>query len=249
MIKKLMIAALAVVMVIAGTACTNEAEETATANAEAFMTAVCEGDFETAKTYCTEDAYKETGLGELENISSRVCKALGTKKSKLSKKAQESLDQLGDMLKNDFAVSYEITEVEESKTGVVVKATVTYGFDFLEFEKVKVSDKEIDKITDGYLEKHQEKLLEVYKEKGEDAMMNKIMSDLIPKFIDKYSEKIKALGTHSETVQLTIDKKKGKYIITDVASEGIEKAKKLEEAAKKAEEQAEADGEAETAEN
>lgn len=221
MIKKLIAALLAVTMLLACTACTNEAKETATANAEGFLNALCDGDFETAKAYCTEDAYKATGIGELSNLDARFCKTLGYKKSDLSKEAIASIDELTDYLQKEFVITYKITDVEESKTGVIIKARIEYGFDICEFDKIKISDKECDKIADGYLDKHQDELLEVYRESGEDAMMKEIISDLMPKFIKKYKSKVEKLGTHEDIVQITLDKKKGKYIITNISSDGI----------------------------
>lgn len=224
--NKLIVIALAVMLAFTFTGCTNKDEAAAQETVDKFLTAVSDGDWEAAQSYCTEDAYNQTGLDELAAIDEKFAKSLGQKKDNLSDDAKQSLDDLTKLLQDKFLVSYEITEASQSATGVVVKADVTYGFDMDELAKVKVSDKESDKITKGYMKKHKDELLKIYKKKGEKKMLAKIISDIMPSYVDKYVEKVGELGECNDVVQFSLEEKGGKYVIVGVSAVGIENKEK-----------------------
>ena len=101
--------------------------------------------------------------------------------------------------------------VQEETAAVTARITLGYNPD----ASSNVSDDTGDLIN-AYQTEHYDELITIYTEEGEKAMNKKIYNDLIPIVISKMQEALESSEPSEEKTILSLVKKDGKWLVTDL---------------------------------
>jgi hypothetical protein len=204
--------------------CTSKDAKAAKTTVDNFLSTLQEGNLEDASQYCTEDVLKDTGINELQSLSTVFYKSLGLSKKDLSKKTQESVTSFTNKLTKAFVTEYSVQSAEISEKKATVVADVTYGFDPDALSSIDISSK-TKKLTSSYLSKNKKKLTQLYINKGETALQKKVYSDILPDVLDEYYQAIEDTGSAKQELQFKLKKSDGEWTITGVYSSGSTSSK------------------------
>ncbi|MBQ6401175.1 MAG: hypothetical protein IJI20_02695 [Firmicutes bacterium] len=187
------------------------------AAAEGFMNAMQEGDIEGMKAYSDPSLYEEDGdlaaFAQIENIDESFAEAVGVSVDDLSDKTKAEIQGFTDNLMDKLVTSYEITDVTEDADGKGrVALNTTFGFDPDKVDDIDMDD-ETEKMVTEYTEKNSAELMQIYQNGGEQAMMNKILDDLMGDILQKYTDAIMATGEVSQESVMLLENKDGKWLV------------------------------------
>lgn len=217
--KKIFALLLAVVLAFSLAACgeakaPNRTEEIRTA-ADGFLGVIESGDFEKLAEFASEDVISDFHLDQLSGIADSFFSELGIDPSVVDDSTKEKITGYVDTMMENFLTSYEIKDVSETDGKGIVKAELNLGFSLDEIKNMDLSS-ELEGIVSDYLAEHMGELAALASD--ETALMNKVITDLAPVMLDKYSEKMLATDGGTEEVTLTLEEKDGKWIVTDTDS-------------------------------
>lgn len=187
------------------------------AAAEGFMNAMQEGDIEGMKAYSDPSLYEGDGdlaaFAQIENIDESFAEAVGVSVDDLSDKTKAEIQGFTDNLMDKMVTSYEITDVTEDADGKGrVALNTTFGFDPDKGNDIDMDD-ETEKMVTEYTEKNSAELMQIYQNGGEQAMMNKILDDLMGDILQKYTDAIMATGEVSQESVMLLENKDGKWLV------------------------------------
>ena len=217
--KKIFALLLAVVLAFSLAACgeakaPDRTEEIRTA-ADGFLGVIESGDFEKLSEFASEDVISDFHLDQLSGIADSFFSELGIDPSAVDESTKEKITAYVDTMMENFLTSYEIKDVSEKDGKGIVKAELNLGFSLDEIKNMDLSS-ELEGIVSDYLAEHMGELAALASD--ETALMNKVITDLAPVMLDKYSEKMLATDGGTEEVTLTLEEKDGKWIVTDTDS-------------------------------
>ena len=217
--KKIFALLLAVVLAFSLAACgeakaPDRTEEIRTA-ADGFLGVIESGDFEKLAEFASEDVISDFHLDQLSGIADSFFSELGIDPSAVDESTKEKITAYVDTMMENFLTSYEIKDVSEKDGKGIVKAELNLGFSLDEIKNMDLSS-ELEGIVSDYLAEHMGELAALASD--ETALMNKVITDLAPVMLDKYSEKMLATDGGTEEVTLTLEEKDGKWIVTDTDS-------------------------------
>lgn len=217
--KKIFALLLAVVLAFSLAACgeakaPDRTEEIRTA-ADGFLGVIESGDFEKLSEFASEDVISDFHLDQLSGIADSFFSELGIDPSAVDDSTKEKITGYVDTMMENFLTSYEIKDVSETGGKGIVKAELNLGFSLDEIKNMDLSS-ELEGIVSDYLAEHMGELAVLASD--ETALMNKVITDLAPVMLDKYSEKMLATDGGTEEVTLTLEEKDGKWIVTDTDS-------------------------------
>ena len=215
--KKFFALLLAVVLAFSVAACgeakapdRTEAIRTA---ADGFLSAIESGDFEKVSEFASEEVMDDFNLDQLDGMVDSFFNEMGVDSSAIDESVKEKLNSFVETMKENFLTSYEIKDVSEKDGKGIVKADLSLGFNFDEIQNMDLSG-DLEGIVSDYMTE----LVELAGDEA--ALMSKVITDLAPVMLDKYSEEMLATGGGTETVTLTLEEKDGKWLVT--GSEGVE---------------------------
>ena len=117
-------------------------------------------------------------------------------------------------LLSSMIASYEIGEITEPEEGKAeAKVDVTFGFDPDKMTNIDINS-EAEALAQDYMNENMAELQKIYMEGGQDALMNKVLDDLVGELLDKYVEEVKKTGQVDRASTLTLENKDGKWLIT-----------------------------------
>ena len=223
--KKLLALLLAACMIVSLAACggaaADDGKEQASAVADSFLKSIQDGDFATAETYLSEDLQNELSWDTfLDNATQKMQTSLlssipGYTPSDEVKAAIEDWTKtiLGVMVR-----SYEVGDVSESGGAYTVKGKISVvdvsGTSNDEFYQL---GQDLGKEASGdYMNEHLEELQKIYQEDGQNAVYDKIFADLLPTMLPKITEVFEKYDAADQDVELTVENKDGKYVITSI---------------------------------
>ncbi len=221
--KKLLLTLLSLMLLVlipmtgcGGAGGSNETDEIK-ATVDGFMGCLQEGDLQGMKAYTDPELFEADGtladLTQLESLDDQFSSSLGMDADELSDSTKAKLEEfVGKMLKG-LVKSYEIGEITEADGKASVNLTTTFGFDPNKIDEIDVND-EIEAMATEYVEEHMTELMDVYNEGGQDAIIAKVLDDLIADILDKYSEEIMGTGETTEQTVMTLEKKDSKWLVT-----------------------------------
>lgn len=197
--------------------CGNDNTADIRAAAEGFMNAMQEGDIEGMKEYSDPGLYAEDGdlssFAQIENMDQVFADAAGSDADSLSEKTRADLQGFVDTLMKNLVKSYEITDVVEDADGKGrVTVNTTFGFDPDKVDDIDMND-EMEEMVTEYTEKHLSELMSIYQNDGEQAMMNKLMDDLIGDLLKKYTDAIMKTGEVFQESVMILENKDGKWLV------------------------------------
>lgn len=200
------------------TGCGGDPAESAKATADSFMSALQDGDMDAVKEYADPALFEKGGdlesFASIDNIAGEFAKALGVKEEDLSDKAKASLAEFTDTMMKGLVSSYEIGDVKEGEKGAyLVNVSTTYGYDPAKVKDIDIS-KDIDKMTKKYMEKNKTDLAKLYQEEGQQAVLNKMLDDLLGDMLTKYTDKVMETGEVSQNSVMTVEEIDGKWLVT-----------------------------------
>ena len=196
-------------------------EDEVTAVVDGFFTTMQSGDLSKLTEYCTDEVLANQeldGFADAEGFDAAFYESLdlesmGLTQEDLSDEAKAAISGMGSTIVKNLIGSYELSDVSVKGDTAEVKGTVTYGYD-------TNFDIDIDAINNEYMESMPDEqineLAEIYANEGETAMMKKIINDMVPGLMDKYSEALLATEGQTETLEATVTKTDGKWMITEM---------------------------------
>lgn len=219
--KKFFALLLAVVLAFSVAACgeakapdRTEAIRTA---ADGFLSAIESGDFEKVSEFASEEVMDDFNLDQLDGMVDSFFNEMGVDSSAIDESVKEKLNSFVETMKENFLTSYEIKDVSEKDGKGIVKADLSLGFNFDEIQNMDLSG-DLEGIVSDYMTEHMAELVELAGDEA--ALMSKVITDLAPVMLDKYSEEMLATGGGTEEVILTLEEKDGKWLVT--GSDGVE---------------------------
>lgn len=222
--KKLLLTLLSLMLLVlipmtgcgGGAGGSNETDEIK-ATVDGFMGCLQEGDLEGMKAYTDPELFEADGtladLTQLESLDDQFSSSLGMDADDLSDSTKAKLEEFVGTLLSGLVKSYEIGEITEADGKASVNLTTTFGFNPDKIDEIDVND-EIEEMATKYVEEHMDELMDVYNEGGQDAIIAKVLDDLIADILDKYSEEITNTGETTEQTVMTLEKKDGKWLVT-----------------------------------
>ena len=196
-------------------------EDEVTAVVDGFFTTMQAGDLSKLTEYCTDEVLASQeldGFADAEGFDSAFydsldLESMGLTQDDLTDEAKAAISGMGSTIVKNLIGSYELSDVSVKGDTAEVKGTVTYGYD-------TNFDIDIDAINNEYMESMSdeqiEELADIYANEGETAMMKKIVNDMVPGLMDKYSEALLATEGQTETMEATVTKTDGKWMITEM---------------------------------
>lgn len=186
------------------------------AAAEGFLNAMQEGDIKTMKGYCDPSLFEDNGdlyaFASIDAVSGEFAEALGMDSNDLSDTTKESLQGFVDTLMTNLVSSYELTEVSEKDGIGTVRAVINYGFDPDKMKDIDL-DEEIEDLSEDYMNEHQEELLALYNDGGQDAMVNKLLEDLMGQILERYTDEVLQTGEVSQDTVMNLENQEGKWVV------------------------------------
>ena len=217
--KKLFALLLAVLMVFSLAACTEaktpDRTDAIRTAADGFLSAIEAGDLEKVSEFASEDVMADFNLDQLDGMVDSFFSEIGVDPSTVDESVTEKLNGFVDTMKENFLKSYEIKDVSENGGKGIVKADLELGFNLDEIRNMDLQG-ELEGIVSDYMS---ENIAELIALSGDEAaLMNKVITDLAPVMLDKYSDEMLATGGGTEEVTLTLEEKDGKWLVTDAGT-------------------------------
>ncbi|MBQ9023474.1 MAG: hypothetical protein IJ108_06110 [Eubacterium sp.] len=196
-------------------------ESEVTAVVDGFFTTMQSGELSKLTDYCSQevlDNQELAGLAEAESFDEMFYESfgledMGLSEDDISDEAKASVTNMANTIVRELIGSYTISDVSVNGDTATVDGTVTYGYntDF---------DIDIDGINDEVMsdipEDQMSEYADVYMNEGEAAMMAKIMNDLMPTLLDRYTEALLESEGETDQIQATVTKTDGKWLITEM---------------------------------
>ena len=188
---------------------------------DGFFTTMQSGDLSKLTEYCTEDVLASQqldGFADAEGFENAFygsldLESMGLTQDDLTDEAKAAITGLGDTVIKNLIGSYEISDIAVNGDTADVKGTVTYGYD-------TNFDIDIDAINAEYMDSMSDEqineIAEIYANEGEAAMMKKIVNDMVPGLMEKYGSSLLATEGATDTLEATVTKTDGKWMITEM---------------------------------
>ena len=210
--------ALSMLVLVPLTGCGKDNTADIKAAVDGFMGAMQAGDISGMKEYCVPALFETGGtladFNTLENIDEELANSVGMDPSQLSDKTKETVNNYVNELLSSMIASYEIGEITEPEEGKAeAKVDVTFGFDPDKMTNIDINS-EAEALAQDYMNENMAELQKIYMEGGQDALMNKVLDDLVGDLLDKYVEEVKKTGQVDRASTLTLENKDGKWLIT-----------------------------------
>lgn len=186
---------------------------------EGMLQGWVDGDWDEISKYGTEDLLNDSKMDVFnsERTEANFYEEIGVSKGDMDESAQEAVTAYAEDFPKKFVDSFEITNVSESQDeeGVgTVEASVVLAFDPDEIDTE--DNEELQKLSDDYLNDHQDELVSMYTDSGEEAMYQKIYNDLLPDILKVYENIIDSADSYTEIVDLTVEKQDdGTWLVSD----------------------------------
>ena len=193
----------------------NSDQKAVTESVEGFLNAMVANDMEKASQYATEDFMKSDTmkLMQPDYLADTFYSAMGIEKDDLDEKAQNAVNEYVKNVVDKAYKSFEIQDIKVQEETAAVTARITLGYN--PDASSNVSDDTGDLIN-AYQTEHYDELITIYTEEGEKAMNKKIYNDLIPIVISKMQEALESSESSEEKAILSLVKKDGKWLVTDL---------------------------------
>lgn len=210
--KKLLSLCLAFTLLLTG--CSQSHEPEIKSSVEGFATALKDGDYNKAMSYCSDDVNDNLQLSDLDEQLKEMYEGLG-----LGETFETKANEFVTSLVGRIIEKYEIKSLAEEKESATVIMNVT-GVDT---EKLDFNDMsgDVNTLTNEYLTQNQDALNALYLEQGEEALQNKVTEDLGTILFDKMIEYVKQTDTMDYQIEFTVEPKDDKWVITKI--EAMEK--------------------------
>lgn len=202
---------LAFSMAACGEAKTPDRTEAIRTAADSFLAAVEAGDLEKVAEFASEDVMEDFNLGQLDGMIDSFFTEAGIDPSTVDESVKEKLNSFVDTMKENFLLSYDIKDVSEKDGKGVVKADLNLGFNLDEIRNMDLQG-DLEGIVSEYMNEHMAELIALSGDQA--ALMNKVITDLAPVMLDKYSAEMLATDGGTEEVTLTLEEKDGKWLVT-----------------------------------
>lgn len=202
---------LAFSMAACGEAKTPDRTEAIRTAADGFLAAVEAGDLEKVAEFASEDVMEDFNLDQLDGMIDSFFTEAGIDPSTVDESVKEKLNSFVDTMKENFLLSYDIKDVSEKDGKGVVKADLNLGYNLDEIRNMDLQG-DLEGIVSEYMNEHMAELLVLSGDQA--ALMNKVITDLAPVMLDKYSAEMLATDGGTEEVTLTLEEKDGKWLVT-----------------------------------
>ena len=214
MSKRLFTVLLTILTVMLLTGC-NADKKAVTESAEGFLTALVDNDMEKASQYASEEFMESETmkLMDPQYLADSFYAAMNVQKEDLEEEAVNAVDEYVKEVVARAYESYEIQDIKVQGNEAAVTARITLGYN--PDESAKIPEKTNDLIKE-YQSEHYDELVSVYTDEGEKAMYKKLYSDLIPIVIGEMKAQLENNATSEEKTILTLEKRDGKWIVTDL---------------------------------
>lgn len=179
--------------------------------ADGFLAAVEAGDLEKVAEFASEDVMEDFNLDQLDGMIDSFFTEAGIDPSTVDESVKEKLNSFVDTMKENFLLSYDIKDVSEKDGKGVVKADLNLGYNLDEIRNMDLQG-DLEGIVSEYMNEHMAELLVLSGDQA--ALMNKVITDLAPVMLDKYSAEMLATDGGTEEVTLTLEEKDGKWLVT-----------------------------------
>ena len=185
---------------------------------DGFFTTMQSGDLSKLTEYCTEDVLASQqldGFADAEGFENAFygsldLESMGLTQDDLSDEAKAAITGLGDTVIKNLIGSYEISDIAVNGDTADVKGTVTYGYD-------TNYDVDFDAISESAISDEQmNEIAEIYANEGEAAAKKKFVNELVPVLMTKYGEALLATEGATDTLEATVTKTDGKWMITEM---------------------------------
>ena len=193
----------------------NSDKKAATETVEGFLNAMIANDMEKASQYATEEFMNSDTmkLMQPDYLADTFYAAMGVEKDDLDEKAQNAVNEYVKDVVDKAYKSFEIQDIKIQEETAAATARITLGYN--PEASSNVSD-DTTNLVNEYQTEHYDELVAIFTEEGEKAMYKKIYNDLIPIVIGKMQEALKSSETSEEKTILSLVKKDGKWLVTDL---------------------------------
>lgn len=193
----------------------NSDKKVVTESVEGFLNAMVANDMEKASGYATEEFMNSDTmkLMQPDYLADTFYDAMGIEKDDLDEEAQNAVNEYVKNVVDKAYKSFEIQDIKVQENTAAVTAKITLGYD--PEASSNVSD-DTSELVNQYQTDHYDELVAIYTEEGEKAMNKKIYNDLIPIVISKMQEALENSDPSEEKTILSLVKKDGKWLVTDL---------------------------------
>lgn len=214
MSKRLITVLVTVFTVMLLTGC-NSDKKAVTETVDGFLNAMVANDMEKASQYATEEFMKSDTMKMMdpEYLADTFYAAMGIEKDDLDVEAQNAVNEYVKNVVDKAYKSFEVQDIKVQEETAAVTARITLGYN--PEASSNVSD-DTSNLVNEYQTEHYDELVAIYTEEGEKAMYKKIYNDLIPIVISKMQEALESSEPSEEKTILSLVKKDGKWLVTDL---------------------------------
>ncbi|MBE5996820.1 MAG: hypothetical protein E7240_05630 [Lachnospiraceae bacterium] len=203
------------------TACGGKAKNEVKAAAEEFLTAEVAGDTAKMRSLSTEEATgsREFSVFSADAFENELYESLSIEKEILSEEVQNEMRDVCKVLSDAFVKDYSIRKVKVKKGVGTVEADLTYGFDPAAIQGGGRLFEDVEAFSGTYMEEHQEELMDLYLEEGEDPVYEKMDNDIMPTVLGTLHEIADNLEDVHGMLYLTLEEVDGAWKITGISTE------------------------------
>ncbi len=194
-------------------------KEAVTVAAESFLKAIDEVDREAIESSCMGFVLIDMGMAQLsiEAVEDTFYTAVGIDKAILNEDAQAAVTEYGNFCAEGAVQGYSVDTVTEINGVITVTATIkTFSPEAENPMESEALMSELEDMADEYVEDNMLRLLDVYFDKGEEAVTMQIYNDLIPTILEMCQEAIAEVPVDDIEVVFNMEKIGDKWMVTRV---------------------------------
>ena len=181
------------------------------ASVDGYMSAVKEGNYTRALEFTVgADKLKDNfGLSRIQEEYKNFFS-----EEEVSESANKAAQDFANYLMTKSITEYTIDKITENDN----EATVELSGKCIDFEQMNVETGKVDtdQLVQEYLEKNLSEYSQLMTEKGEEAVMQKVMEDVTPVLFDAMKKAVDSTPSRDFKMQMTITNTDGKWLISTI---------------------------------
>ncbi len=198
---------------LAGCGSKQKDEEEIHASAEGFFAGLEKGDAVEIAKYATISGTDIMTMMDPEAMAQDLYDSLDIDPEALDETAKQSMLLLCRDIRDAAVTSYKITDVKEENGTGSVKAVV--GWIGGEVLGQQIDEAKMQELVNNYITANEAELTEAAMNEDEAALMKRIYNGILPDVVSLLRETVAAASPVQSSCTLTIEKKGGKWMVTD----------------------------------
>lgn len=184
---------------------------------ETFLQAAKDCNMETVSSHCNETVLTSLGINAIstEFTENVIYENMQIDKTVLSEESQKAVLDFCTYYSNNIIQNYTIGDATaENGIGTVNVTITTYSHDALSALSSDNFKSELSSLMTNYQEEHMEELITINLNDGNEAMINKVFDDLMPKIMVAMKKSYDSYPPEEVNLVLTLEKQNDTWLVT-----------------------------------